>query len=412
MVPAQLWNQSLVRSQKPCLKIGRSLLDVSEPHNQEGLRALGDVVCWLIYLILLQRRLINDIKYNLLFFLVGFISMILFFSVIIFLMYGNLFSYWIDYYFVGSYSREFLKSFQSFALQLLGFMTRFTFSLSNFVLFFCAFLCYIWGLIRIFFIKSSKSSFDFFIPLLSIWSLGNVCVIIAPGDYASYYYTLVWPSVAFFLVFGIRDLLVYIKIPDKKFLKIVISSLVIIFFIQRLITVTPTYIDLIKNRIYLNIFFQKESFEDSIKLTTLNRNPNRDGALKMPDLINYFLPDKNDTFYVLNFTKGHTLFGPNIYIYAKRPPPTTIVSDFLHYPKYINKVMGDLIKELEQAPPRLFIIPANIDRPLQVGQSITPFFEWFDLFLKQNYHKRLSFSFDYKFSKKEAIQTYFIFERN
>lgn len=365
------------------------------------------VIIWFIYLFYFKKAYLKNIKNVYIFFFIGLFSILFLINLCILLQGHNLILYWTNYYFIGSYHKEYLSSIPKIAKSLIQFMFRFNNSISNFSLFSLAFIGCIWGLIRSLIIKNTNNHSNVIVPLLSIWAIGNVCAVIAPGIYASYYYTLVWTQVAFFIVLIIRDLF-FLSNKLKTLLLITIIVSTSTFFIHRIIIVTPTYIKLIEEHIHANAIIQKESFENSVVLASSNDyDKRRVNELKAADLINSLLPNKKDTFYILNFTT-HQDFGANIYIHARRLPPTPLISDHLCYTKYLNKVLIPTIDALTKNPPKLFIFPVDFYIRKDVEKGLNKFLDWFDSFSSKNYHLKMSFTYP----PTHEAQRYYILEQN
>ena len=371
------------------------------------------ILCWFFYLLLFEREKLKLLKSTFSYCLAGFILSFLIFNLIICFLNHNLFSYWNYQYSVGSYSGECFISTKEFLLFLIKIMMRDSGSFSNFILFFFTFLFIIWGLLREILLKNELNKYSLFVPLLAIWGVGNFCAVIAPGAYGSYYYILVWPTVAIFIIIGIRDLFNYMKLLNHKIFKTFFLILVLMYFVLRIYTVLPGYIFVVKRELRANLFFQPESFQDAVKLKPgqfKTDNSYRSPVLSAADFINNLLPDKNDTFYVLNFADGHQDFSPTFYIYVKRLPPTSIFSDFLHYKNFLKERERTLIKDLKQKPPKLFILPALLKAQKWQEKRLMPFFDWFRNYVNKNYHFKTSFY--YAHSPYEKTELYHIFERN
>ncbi len=359
------------------------------------------VICWLVYMFFFNKKELQKLKGKFILFFIGLFLVLLFCSVFLLLFRENLFLFWKNYFIVGSYSKSYLSTFLSFSTAVFNIMTRETSSVSNFLLFFFTLIFFAWGLTRNFVNKLNPNSYDLYIPLISIWFIGNVCTLVAAGAYSSYYYTLLWPSVVMLLIIGIKDLY---DIADnfpvfKRVYILVIVSFLAIFFSYRGVVLFPVYTELIKEYLSTNVFLQKESSQKR-----------RTGILGMGDAINNLLPGTKDTFFAFNFTRGDLSLGPNIYIYAKRLPSTVITSDFLHFQKYINKVSDKLIKDLTLNPPKLIIAPEKIQLPSGLEKDAASFLYWFASFTLKNYH--LVYSLSYELDEGNTTRTYKIFERN
>ena len=371
------------------------------------------IICWIIYLLLFERQYLTTINQNLIYFFIGFAVCFLTINFLICLLKNDLILYWKNSFLIGSYSTNFLQTPKSFLLMLLKFMCRGKPALnSNFVLFVFAFIFFVWGLIRNIILKAEKSFMNIGIPLLSIWSIGNCFAVLAPGAYASYYYILLWPSIAIFLMIGIKDLFKYNHFLKNQYFKIIIIFFISLFFIHRCSKVLPEHINMIKTYLPLNIFSQSQSFQDPVLPYDIN-SFKRPFVLKIADLLNGLLPDKNDRIYIFHFAK-HRTFGPPIYIYMKRLPPTTEVCDYLHEQRKIKTSVQKLIHDLIQAPPRIFmksqVLYLKPDSFTLLADDLKPLIGWLNLFLKKNYHLKTMFS--YKYSPDDESEIYEIYERN
>ena len=368
------------------------------------------VFCWLIYLVFFQRKSIHTQKHNFIFFFVGlFVSLVI--SLIAIYMHNrDLNSFWYVYFQYGQYKDRNIISVEFFISKIFQFMTRYSRSWSNFVLFLFAFLCFGWGLVRSFFIKTNDNVLKSFSSLISIWGIGNICTAITPGIYGSYYYLLIWPSVAISLVFGLKDLYTHSKLFNRKYFKLTVTIFISMFFIQRLCTIFPVFLQIEKEQLDLNFIYQVESFQDKVKPNGQVLNPKRVLYLLVADIVNGYLPDKTDTFYVLNFVKGGFTFSPFIYIYAKRQSPTSIVSDTLHFEKFLNKILPILWRDFNSTPPKIIIVPNPIYCKAEKRYLLNSFFTDFSYFLKQNYHKKDTFRIENKFENR--IDACDVYERN
>ena len=367
------------------------------------------VLCWLTYFLLFDKKQAQAVKNKVLFFLIGFIFTFFILNLIIYFMYGDLRSYWGFQFSVGSYSKDFLQSPKNFLLMIHKFMTRGTPSISNFLLFFTALISIIWGLVRSIVIGEKREDTKYlqlFYPLLSIWSIGNICTIIASGVYGSYYYILVWASVSIFLTLGIRDLF-KVSFFNNKPSKLIVIALISVFFFHRLSYIFPGYLALAFEQMELNFLFHKESFQDPV---IIKENLKRPAVLRTADFINNLLPDKNDTFYILNISKQHQDFSPSFYIYTKRLPPTIIFADFLQYPNFIDERIKTLTDDLTKTPPKILIIPDFIPMLTWQEKKLNPFLTWLKQFIVQNY----SFGVDFRYLRfgVKNEELYHVYKRN
>lgn len=364
-----------------------------------GAVAIVAIIFWVIYLFLFNRELFSQNKRNILFFVLG---LILTLSIILFALYihnGELSAFFSQFFSLGYYSNFSTKSIQNMLLALLDFIFRFTLSFGNLFLFLFAFLFFILGLIK----DTSKA----FFPLIAIWGIGSVCAVIVPGKYASYYYVLVWPSVALSLVYGIKEVFSNFKFLNKKYIKISFSIFIALFFLQRYWVIYPDYKKKFNEFMSASLFNQPESFQDPVNLK--KSNPKRPPALKIADKINSYLPDKNSTFFIFNFVKGHQDFSPFIYIYAKRSPSTTVYSDWLHVERLATESSEKLVKDLQRWPPKIIILPNSLFMREWQKSKLVIFFQSLIDFIQENYH--LKDKLNYKYSDKEDTQVHLVFER-
>ena len=365
------------------------------------------VFCWAIYLLIVNRNLFNKIKYRFLIFSLGFILSFLFFNVIIF-CFMNPVTFWEQSAWVGSYSRDFLKSPKSFLMLLWIFMSRG--SNSNFVLYFIYFLLLLWGLIRNILMKKDNLELSF-IPLLSIWGIGNICAVIAPGAYGCYYFILVLPSIAIFIALGLNDLFSFRKITNHKYLKVFTFLLISLFFLHRIWIVFPIYFNYAKKIMKTSVFFQPQSLNDPV-LPNGNNGYGRPGILLLADILNSYLSDHEDKIYIFHFSKCRNI-ETSIYIYIKRMSASTVVPDFFHYRRYLVPYTKTLVEDLTKNVPKLFVI--NMQFSLFEHEKITkedlmPFINWLAIFLKENYHFKNSIEVPCEDSNEKEV--YKIYERN
>ena len=365
------------------------------------------VFCWAIYLLIVSRNSFNKIKDRFLIFFLGFILSFLFFNVIIF-YFMNPVTFWEKSAWVGSYSKDFLKSPQSFLILLATFM--FGRGNSNSILYAVYILFLLCGLVRNILMKKDNLELSF-IPLLSIWGIGNICAVIAPGAYGCYYFILVLPSIAIFIALGLNDLFSFRKIINHHYLKVFIFVLISLFFLHRIWIVFPIYFNYAKRIIKTSVFFQPQSLNDPV-LPNGNNGYYRSNILLFADILSSLLPDYKDRLYIFYFSKYRNI-EPSIYLYIKRMPASTVVPDFFHYKRYFAPYTKMLIEDLTKNVPRLFVI--NREVFLRNNEEITkedlmPLINWFAIFLKENYHFKNSIEVPCEdFNEKEIYQ---IYERN
>lgn len=379
---------------------------------------LISLLCFALYLFLFQKRLYKLTLFNLFYYFIGFVFSLFLFCLFISYIYTDFFSFWQKYFTIGSYDSSFLKSSSTFLLTLWNFMTRGSYCLSNFFLFLFAFLFFAWALTRNHIIKTSSDLLKLFLPLFSIWSIGNICAIIAPGAYAAYYYNLIWPSIAIVFVIVLKDLFTYVGVTRNVVFKAALTLLISGFFIHRIFLVSDNYYLMLKNLWDLNFLSQPESFQDPVRfVTNTTYNPKRPNFLVVADLINSQLPNKEDTFYIFNLTSKHLSFTPFIYIYAKRLPPTTAISDYFYYPMHYRKFREDmLIKDFIRKPPKIIILPSKINL-IDLGlEHLNSLFNWLNSFLEKNYHLEGVINYNCRgylcHGLQEEVETYNIYKRN
>ena len=362
-------------------------------------------LCWAIYLLLFQKTYLIDIKQHLLFFFTGWLLCFLAFDLVMFMLKTNPLTFWRNCFWVGSYKAITTKTYFDLLKLIFHFMTRGSTSLNNFILFLTSFLSFLWICLRGYLLKLKDDPRQHFWILIAIWYLGNACAIIVPGVYSSYYYNLIWPSIALLLVLALKDIFYYFA--DLK-IQLIVSILVSGLFICRLITISPTYYKLARANIMMNAFSQPLSFKDPILPEEIISSKNRFLGLQVADIINSKLPDKRDRFYVFNFFKGFASFSPNIYIYAKRPCFTTILSDHLIQSHVHNYAKEKLIKILINSPPKLILVSKQPYVDENMVKRLDLFLVWLRDFLSQKYHLETTFNFNN--GKKDEVC--YIYERN
>lgn len=363
------------------------------------------MICWMIYLFVFEKELLNTWKNSIIFCLFGLFISLLLFGFSLFLYNGELASFWQSYFMLGNYSSEPL-SFWLLILRIKRFMFRYTSSLSNFILFFITFLFLFWGLVRKCVVKNSNKTLSLLFPLISIWGVGSVCAIIAAGDYGSYYYILIWPAASIVLSLGLYDLFNN-KTMNKNIIKYTLTFLILLFAFNRLQAVFPGYRTVIKAKLDANILRQPQSFQDPVLQYDLP-SVKRGAVLSIGDIVNSHLPNKNDSLYIFAFAQGHQYFGPPIYMYAKRPPVTPIISDWLYYEKSIKVSLAILRKQLFNNLPTILIIPGNPHLQKWQIKPLLPFFDELNQVIKENYHLKDTFNIE----MEKDLDVYQVFERN
>lgn len=378
--------------------ISGSLAACSMLFKGSGAILIIAILCWGIYLFIFQREFYKIAKSHLFYTFTGFFFTLGLALLALYIHNGELSSFFNEYYSLGYYSTETTKSTQFFINTFYVFLVRNIYSLNNLILYLLAIVIFIWGIF-----KEKNPLFK----LICIWGVGNICAVCAPGKYASYYYVLVYPSVAISLIYAVKHLIERVNLFNKTFVRLCLVLFISLFFIFRLSKTIPEYISMAKNEIKFNFIYQPESFQDPV--ISFN-NPRRPQFLKIADKINSYLPDKKDTFYIFNFIFGHQDFSPFIYIYAKRLPSSTVYSDWLYVENLTNKSMEMLIRDLMKKPPKILIVPENVLIPKKQSKSLKPFFLVLNLYIKQRYHT-LEY-LDYEYSTHEKPNSLIIFERN
>lgn len=367
-------------------------------------------LAWTFILVVSKKEKFVLMLEKIIYFLAGTLLSFILFQLFIHYFSSNSFLFWRDYFVFGSYSQDFIKSPTSIFKSIIDYMTRGTASISNFFLFSLSFIFFIWGFFRSFFFKKREQGMSRIWLLLSIWGIGNSLVIIVPGIYQPYYYHLIWPIIAIVLILGIRDLFCLIEDRYKKLITFILGIIFCLFVTPRLFWVIPKYIELHSRIEPISIFNQPESFQDPVEEKN-GSNIFRPVFLKFADTINKLLPDKNDNFYVFNFNKvqGHTSFTTASYIYAKRYPPTHILSDLLDYRNLLDKKLEILKRSIVNRPPRFFVISKDVYiEPWQI-KILTPFINWFNDYVMKNYVLKLSLV-----NKQTSLsnqEIFFVYER-
>ena len=343
---------------------------------------------WFIYLLAFRRKLIQKHLNIFVGLLYGIFLGLLLFSVIVLTFRGGFLEFLKHYFFVGSYSRDFMCSLQGLFDVFIKTMFRDEISfkgLSNFILFILMFIGIILGAI-----KNTRGIHGAIWLLVGIWSVGSFCSIMAPGEYGSYYYLMIWPSLAIYLAF--LQSYTTDRREGKQVFKVLVTFFIPLIVCLRIYVAMPDYIDVVRKSIRLNLFSQQQSFEDPV---VTSGNPHRINALKIADSINKIIPNKKETIYIYNFAKEQLPFSPDMYLYIKRIPPTTIVSDKLrHKTNYLRERITKLKSDLSQKPPKVIVIP---DRPFigNAKQDLKLLLEWTRIFLSKHYYLYSKFSYDF-----------------
>ncbi len=315
----------------------------------------------------------------------GLIFSFICFNVFLYFSCDDLILFWKEYFLIGAYNQNYLTSFSSLLNSVYNFMTRYTSSYNNLILFTCLIFFSIWGLVRGYFIKD-QSNLSTFWSLISIVSFGSIAVIITPGEYQPYYYHLIWTYTAIIFILGIHDLFALFNSFNLQFAKYLLCITVSLFFIYRVSLTIPTYNFIFKALHEVSIFNQPLSFKDPISASDL-KNSNRVQFLKTADALNILLPDKNNTVYIFNFGKsGFSNYIPPTYIYAKRYPPTTIDCNLLKVNVLIEGKLNRLKKDLLIRSPDILVISKDLNFTDWQIEKFTPFLNWFKDFLSERYY--------------------------
>ena len=341
-------------------------------------------VLWFVQIFVFQKETFKLLKSRFFYYFIGVVFSLLLFNVILYKLNGDLATVWRDYFFIGSYTRGYLSSPKAFFLSIVNFTTRYTHSVSNFLLFFSAWLLFIRGMIKCFF-NTKDRSLSLFLSLIGIWGIGNACVIIAPGQYQPYYYHLMWPLLAIVFSAGLYTLFDYLKALNRKNLSVIISILLSVFFVQRILVSIPAHCEITKKLIMLNIFNQPQSFQDPVLPYDIKLSK-RPGYFQIADSINSLLSDKKDALYILNlYNAGQSALTPLTYIYAKRYPPTSVDCSLLQVPGILEKKTEVLMEDLERRPPDILIVAEKNYILSWQAKGLSPFMDWFASFMKNKY---------------------------
>lgn len=345
---------------------------------------------WFISVYLFNEKIIRISK--ILLYFSGLISGLLLFSAVFYISNGELISSWKDYFLIGSYTREHLSSLQSIVISIFKFMTRFTSSTSNFIIFLITFLFFVWGLIKGILLGKQITSASLLWSFISIWGIGNVCGIIMPGMYQPYYYHLIWPVIAIIFVLGFHQIFSYLKKLNNKPIIILTSLILLAFFIYRVALTIPAYSKLGEKFMSVSVFNQPQSFQDPV-LDYDTSLTNRHGSLQVADLINTLTPDKKSTIYIFNFS-GSDLSGltPLTYIYAKRYPPTSIDCNLLKVDAILTNKLQILKEDLIRNHPEILILSGNSYLHPEEVKTMMPFIEWFGSYISDNYRVERTFN--------------------
>ncbi len=367
------------------------------------------IFCWFLYMAILGRDLFFYTRSKFIFLFAGIILGLLLFNIFILSQNISILKYWKHLFSVGMYSNDYTRSFKLLLHNVFNFMTRYVPSTSNFILFFFSTVGAIWIILRRHFIVDILKMSTPLI-LLAIWGIGNMFSVIAPGGYGAYYYILVWPFVAIFTILLIKDFFNKSPFLRRGFVRAFAGLLIFIFVALRIYNCFPPFLSIVYEQNNLSLFNQPESFQENVQAGT-SINSKRVNLLKATDILNNFLPDKNDTIYILNSLQGKLNYFPITgYIYIKRMPPTTAVSDYLFYKMYIDNAIKTLINDLIKAPPKIIVFPQNIVSEEWNLEKLSVLIKWLDGFLIKNYHFKSGIRY---FDDKKTLNViYNVYERN
>lgn len=361
---------------------------------------------WLLLNLFLRNKYFGQMIEKIKYYLFGLLGSLIFFNIVLYALNGDLSTTWRDYFLLGNYTNEHLNSSKVLFANFFHFMTRHTMSVSNFVLFFFVILLLLLGLIRNSMKRNDLSNTSNFWLLISLWGIGNVCAIVAPGTYQPYYYHLIWPVAAILLSIGLYEL--FLKFAEKKIFSAFIVLFVIVFFFCRISITVPSHFKLTKALNALSIFKQPQSFQDPV-LPYEVKTSIRPRIFQLADLVNRLLPDKDSTFYIVDFSqKGFIAFTPLSYIYAKRYSPTSVDAGLLGVPTILKSKLKILQRDLSHRKPEIIILSKTISlQPWQV-QDLTPFVKWLTDVLKEEYHYETYVNL---LMKNDQQETFFIFRK-
>jgi len=361
-----------------------------------------------------QRKLIKAYKANLIALIVSMvITILLAICFIASIIDSNIIIFFKDLFYPGLYTTQHLISTKGFFENLLSFMFRGDFSykgLNNFIVTSIVIFAITWSILN----RpkdNTKKIRNLFEKLIAIWTLGNLCAILAPGSYASYYYLLLYPG-ASILIATLLAKLIASRTKAMYLAKNLFLPILILILVQRIYLLYPTYKIKIKESINSNLFLQKQSFQDPVIIDT-EVPSRRPFILQIADYINSFLPNKDDRIYILNFIPGHIIFSSNIYTYIKRLPPTTITADLLHQNIYLKEKINILKEDLTKSPPEIILKPKKIylEPYLETNhkEQLLSLFEWLDNLLGKNY--RSIDEFNCTFIDEKITQTFEVYKK-
>ena len=367
---------------------------------------------WFFLLFTILKSRFNFLTNKMLFYFSGVMTALVFTTLFIHLLNEYLIIWWRNYFLIGSYNQEYLTSSKNTARSLIQFLTRNSSSINNVIVFSASTILLIIGIVLGFIRNIGTNNLVRFNLLLSIWGFGNIFAVITPGIYQPYYYHLVYPVIALSFTIGFYVIIQIIKRVNQKVFTYIFIGLLSTLFINRLVATIPIHIEHIKYLSTLSIFKQVESFQDPVLINEPTYHIRRPGFLQLSDSINLLLPDKDKTFFIFNFNPvGHTGFTPLSYIYAKRYTPTTVDASLLRVPTLIEEKLKTLKRDLSKRPPDLLVISKNnFIEPWQ-KKYMTPFLNWFNNFIKENYKLETSLDYIHAFSKSKEIETFFIYKK-
>lgn len=339
---------------------------------------------WLITEFIFNQEQFFEKKNILLSFFLLLFTKLLLISTFLILVSGSLNSFLENYFLVGSYSVNFASSTQNLFTFLYKFLIRNTYSfkgLCNLFIFLFSYISIVITVMDYFFSKGRNENTKFWF-LLSVWTIGNSFAVLAPGEYGAYYYLILFPGICIFFAKFTHDLFKIKLIEKLSTVKYLFILIVFIFICIRLIFTVPPYIKNYSETLNSMCFFQKQSFDDNPSFTN---NIYRSSELKLSDLINSFSKDKLDTIFVFNFVEKHYSLSPPIYVYIKRPPPTTILADHLQYKNILEKRIKFIKSDFNKNPPTILVLPENVYFPLSGLPAFDELTNWFREFILNKY---------------------------
>ena len=333
-------------------------------------------VFWILLLAIFNRAYLKLIIEKIKCYFTGVILSALVFNLLLFIIQKDLSSHWKDYFLVGSYTSSHLQSIPLLVESVFNFITRKTTSLNNLILFSISVFLFLIGIF-------SKKRENLFGAFVSIWGIGNICVIVIPGEYQPYYYYLIWTQIAF--IFSLSFFLLFNSFKIHKIIKTIPLIFILFIFAHRVILWIPAHLHILNTLKILDISSQKKSFIDPIKQTSMQK-VFRPPLLEMGDTINSLLPNKDSTVYILNLhEKGDTAFTPLSYIYSKRYSVTSIDSGLLQINNVLSSKVKTLKSDLIKRHPNMLIVSQKYFISGELTEILNPFLQWFNNYVKQYY---------------------------